>query len=134
MKFPYVKYDIFHKPVLPVIFSSKSKKFPYQALVDTGADISIIHAEIAKQLGLELRKGEKFPFGGICGQGIGYIHTVNLEIGGHTISDVPAVFSHDISPYGFGILGHEGLFDKLKLVFEFNKKQFEIIPKNYKAK
>jgi len=45
------------------------------------------------------------------------------------IENVPIVFSNDISPYGFGILGHEGLFNKLKLVFEFGKKQIEIIPK-----
>lgn len=132
MKFPYRKYGIFYKPVVPVVFKYKDKSFPYQALIDTGADISIVHAEIAQQLGINLESGEKFPFGGICGNGVGYIHKVDLEIGGHIIENIPIVFSNDISPYGFGILGHEGLFNKLKLLFEFGKKQFEIIQKDYK--
>ena len=132
MKFPYRKYEIFYKPVVPVIFKYKDRKFPYQALIDTGADISIIHAEIAEQLGINLENGDKYPFGGIYGIGVGYIHKVNLEIGGHTFQDVPMIFTRDINPYGFGILGHEGLFDRAKLVFELAKKQFEIIPKEYR--
>lgn len=134
MKFPYRRYEIFFKPVLPVIFKYQGKIFPYQTLIDTGADISIIHAEIAEQLDINLASGHRYQFGGICGAGVGYIHKVDIEIGGHIFSNVPVVFSSDINPYGFGILGHEGLFDKAKLVFELGKKQFEIIPKEYKKR
>lgn len=132
MKFPYRKYGAFYKPVVPVIFKYKDKSFPYQALIDTGADISIIHAEIAEQLGLKLSDGEKFPFAGICGNAMGFLHRVDLGIGGHIFKDIPVVFTKDINPYGFGILGHEGLFERMKLTFEVAKKQIEIIPKNYK--
>lgn len=132
MKFSYRKYEIFYKPVVSVIFQYGEKRFPYQVLIDTGADISIIHAEIAEQLGINLEKGDRFPFGGVCGTGIGYVHKVDLEIGGYVFKNVPVIFTRDIHPYGFGILGHEGLFDKTKLVFELAKKQFEIIPKEYR--
>jgi len=132
MKFPYVKFQIFYKPVLPVVFKFGNKSFPYQALIDTGADMAIIHAEIAEQLGLNLEKGDEYPFGGICGTGRGYIHKIDLEIGGHIFKDVPIIFTRDINPYGFGILGHEGFFNQVKLVFELRKKQFEVIPKDYK--
>lgn len=132
MKFPYVKFDVFYRPVLPVVFKYEDKSFPYQALIDTGADVSIIHAEVAEQLGLNLERGGEYPFGGICGGGIGYIHKVNLVIGGHSFENIPVVFTKDIHPYGFGILGHEGLFNKAKLVFELTKKQFEVIPKEYR--
>ena len=134
MKFPYVRYKIFYKPVVPVVFKCRSKNFFYQALIDTGADISIIPLEIALQLGIDLEKSDEYPFGGICGSGVGYIHKIDLEIGGYNFQDVPTIFTRDINPYGFGILGHEGLFDKAKLVFELAKKQFEIIPKEYKTK
>jgi predicted aspartyl protease len=132
MKFAYVKFQIFYKPVLPVVFKFGNKSFPYQALIDTGADMAIIHAEIAEQLGLNLEEGDKYPFAGICGTGKGYIHKVDLEIGGCIFKNVPIIFTRDINPYGFGILGHEGFFDQVKLVFELSKKQFEIIPKTYK--
>lgn len=132
MKFPYRKYEIFYKPVVPVIFKIKGKSFPYQALIDTGSDISIVHTEIARQLGLELEKGQKYHFGGIGGEGEGFIHQIDMEIGGTTFRNIPVVFSDSIAAFGFGILGHEGLFDQIKLVFELSKKQFEIIPKTYK--
>ena len=134
MKFPYRKFDLFYKPVLPVVFKFEDQSFPYQALVDSGADVSIIHAEVAEQLGINVESGGKYPFGGICGSALGYIHKVDLEIGGYLIEKVPIAFSNDISPFGFGILGHEGLFNSLKLVFEFGKKQFEMIPKQYRKK
>lgn len=132
MKFPYIKFQMFYKPVLPVVFKFGIKSFPYQTLIDTGADIAIIHAEIAEQLGIDLVKGDEYLFGGICGTGKGYIHKVDLEIGGYIFKNVPIIFTRDINPYGFGILGHEGLFNKVKLTFELGKKQFEIIPKEYK--
>ena len=131
MKFTYTRFGIFYKPVVPVVFKFDDESITYQALVDTGSDVCIIHAEIAQQLGIILKDGLAREFGGICGQGLGYIHTVDLSIGGNSINNVPVMFSHDIAPHGFGVLGHEGLFDRLKLNFEFGKKQFEIIPKTY---
>lgn len=132
MKFPYRRYEIFYKPVVPVVFHCKGESFPYQALIDTGADVSVIHAEIAEQLGLELESGEKFSFAGICGDATGFLHRIDIEISDYIFKDIPVIFTKDINPYGFGILGHEGLFSKMKLTFELAKKQIEIIPKDYK--
>ena len=132
MKFPYRKYDVFYKPVLPVIFKVEEASIQYPALIDTGSDISIIHAEIAESLGLRLNNGQKYFFGGIGGRGEGFIHHVDMVIGGITFLNIPVVFTDDIVLFGFGILGHEGLFDRMKLVFEFHKKELELIPKNYK--
>ena len=64
MKFQYVKFQMFYKPVLPVIFKFGDKSFPYQALIDTDADMTIIHAEVAEQLGIDLEKGDEYPFEG----------------------------------------------------------------------
>lgn len=132
MKFPYTKYDGFFRPIIPVTFISNNNFFPYRALIDTGADLSVIHAEIAEILDIDLKTGRRHQFGGITGKGIGYIHTLNLEIGGNIFYKIPVSFSEDIAPQGHGILGHEGLFDKIKLIFELGKKQIEIIPKEYK--
>ena len=134
MKFSYVRFGIFYKPVVPVNFKFRDKTIAYQALIDTGADMTIIHAEIAQQLGIDLDKCDKHTFGGIGGQCSGYLVKIDLEIGGIIFKNVPVIFSDDIAPFGFGILGHQGLFDKVKLVFELGKKQFEIIPKEYKKK
>lgn len=134
MKFPYIRYNVFYKPVIPVIFEKNNKRYSYQALIDTGSDVSIIHFEMARELGINIKKCQKYYFGGIGGKGEGYICHINMIIGGYVIEDVPVVFSDSLADFSFGILGHEGLFDKLKLVFELNKRQFEIIPKEYKKK
>ena len=73
----------------------------------------------------------KFSFAGICGEATGFLHHIDLEIGSHVFKDIPIIFTKDINSYGFGILGHEGLFFKIKLIFELAKKEFEIIPKNH---
>ncbi|MFY9484724.1 MAG: retropepsin-like aspartic protease [Patescibacteria group bacterium] len=134
MKFPYARYGPFLRPVIPIKFIHIEQSFPYQVLIDTGADVSIVHAEIADQLSLELKSGKEYPFGGITGSGMGYIHHISVDIGGLIFEKVPIVFSNDISPRGHGILGHEGLFDKMRLVFELGKKQIEIVPKDYRKK
>lgn len=132
MKFPYVRFGPFYRPVIPVTFLHKDLRFPYQALVDTGADVSVVHGEIAAQLDLDLKSGKPFHFAGISSRGIGYIHHINLDIGGTILKHVPIVFSSDISPRGYGVLGHEELFDKTRLIFEYAKRQLEIVPKNYR--
>lgn len=132
MKFSYVRFGMFYKPVLPVNFKFKDKNIIYQVLIDTGADIAIIHSEIAQQLGIDLSKCDMHTFGGIGGKCSGYLARIDLEIGGTRFENIPIIFSNEISQFGFGILGHQELFDRIKLSFEFNKKQFEIIPKNYK--
>lgn len=133
MKFPYIRYGSFYRPVIPIAFAAHGLSFPYRALIDTGADISIVHAEIAEQLGLNLSDGEQTGFGGITGIGIGYKHNVAINIGDLVLPNVPVVFSDEIAPQGLGILGHEGLFDRLRLVFEYGKYEIEITQKRYKS-
>lgn len=59
---------------------------------------------------------------------------VNLVLGGTTFSDVPVIFADDIAEEGYSLLGHQGLFDKLRLVFEYGKKEIGISPKLYDKK
>lgn len=131
MKFPYVRYGSFYRPVIPVTLRTANKSILIEVLLDTGADISILHDSFADLLGINVTDGIKFPFGGIVGQTFGYRHSINIEIGGVKFSDVPVLFSSHIAVEAYGVLGHEGLFERLKLVFELGKKQIEISPKNY---
>lgn len=132
MKFPYVRYGIFYRPVIPITLSYKGNNFPYEALVDTGADISILPAAIADQLDIDLRSGKEFEFGGIVGSNSGYLHNVGVNIGSHQMDEVPVIFSDNIAPDGYGILGHEGFFTKFKLIIEAGKRTIEIVPKKYR--
>lgn len=132
MRFPYLKFGLFYKPVIPVTFIYKNKQLIYRALIDSGADINIIHAEIGDYLGINVFSGSKHQIGGISGEATGYIHNISLQIGGWKFNNIPVSFSYDISPYGFGVFGQKGFFDKFKIVFEYQKKQIELITKSKK--
>lgn len=131
MKFPYVRYAPFYRPVIPITLRNNDAHITYETLVDTGADISIFDAELAEPLGIKLYAGAEYPFSGIVGGSYGYRHNVNLEIGGTLFPNVPIIFTATIAPEGYGILGHEGLFNKVRLVFEYGKKEMKIVPKIY---
>ena len=105
----------------------------YEALLDSGADFCIFHAEIGEYLGIPILNGEKESFVGIVGQqAIAYIHKVNFKIGGHQYSSIPVGFSYDVAPHGYGILGHCGFFDIFRIIFDLKKEQIELRPKRPK--
>lgn len=47
MKFPYVKLAGHIKPIIPVVLRQNGKETKTEALVDSGADASLFHAEHA---------------------------------------------------------------------------------------
>lgn len=117
MKFSYIRFGLFHKPVVRAIFVNGETRLGYEVLLDTGADLSILHVEFAQKLRINLEEGTKMDFFGIAGNGYGYLHRVDIRIAAMTFNNVPVLFTRDIDPDGLGILGHEGLFDKMKLIF-----------------
>lgn len=137
MKFPYKKIPILldpktrrigttHRPIIPVEIAYKGESRRYEALIDSGADHCIFHAEIAELLNIRLEDGKKYVFGGIGGSGlVGYIHPATLTIGGHSF-DTEVVFSFDISQSGYGILGQTGFFDHFRIRFIYAKKLVEV--------
>lgn len=126
--FPERKY--LYKPIIPVILHYKKFSIGYEALIDSGADISIFHAEIAELLGIVVKKGKMETFGGITGDGAkAYFHNLTLETGGIKFENIPIGFSYGISPQGYGILGQAGFFDKFRIIFDLKKEQIELRPK-----
>jgi len=94
MKFPYKKFllptrDSFFgsallKPMLPIELVHAGRSLRYQALVDSGADFCIFHAELGDYLGLDVHAGRPVRFGGIQERGgaTAYLHAVRLVVGG----------------------------------------------------
>lgn len=123
--FPERKYLL--RPIIPVLITYKDKTIGYEALLDSGADFCIFHAEIGEYLGISILEGEPEYFGGIVGQkAIAYIHKVNFTIGGCRYPYIPVGFSYDVAPHGYGILGHHGFFDIFRVIFDLKKEQIEL--------
>ncbi|MDP3722385.1 MAG: aspartyl protease family protein [Candidatus Omnitrophota bacterium] len=76
MKLPYKKFvvqsrpsgpaSVVTRPVIPIHVASQ-QRVAYEALVDSGADYSIFHAQIGEAIGLEVRKGQRVLFAGVGG-------------------------------------------------------------------
>jgi hypothetical protein len=119
-KFPYRFIDDrkFPRPYIPVTLRSKQRCMqPLLALVDSGADFCMFDGELSYVLDIDLTKLEKINLSGVAGMATGYI--AHIEIGVNTtFISVPAVFSFDFSPKGFGgIIGQLGFFDTFVVSF-----------------
>lgn len=127
MKFPYLQYGDFYRPIVPVTFVVGDQSLTYQALVDTGADYSVVDRELGVELGIQFDKALPVEVAGIAGSAPGSIVLVDLHISTMNFTRVPVIFV-ELGTRSFGILGHAGLFDRFRLTVEFAKREFQIVP------
>lgn len=118
------------RPIIPIKISVKGRTAKYDALIDSGADFCIFHAEIAEYLGIDVQSGLREVFSGVE-DSVGaeaYFHELTLTIGDKNIKTLMG-FSYDIADHGYGLLGQKGLFDKFLVKFNFSEKEIELTPK-----
>jgi len=85
MKFQYTKLPHgIEWPIIRVVVSHNDKVLPYFAVIDSGADINLFHAELAPLLGLDLTVGERREVGGVIEgeRRAYYVHKISLHVGG----------------------------------------------------
>jgi len=136
-KFPADPSDAFPRrrsatrPVIPVTLINGDEKVTNLAIIDSGADLCIFHAEIGEQIGLVVESGKVLQYYGISGQQLtAYFHDVKIEVGGYEF-DCWAGFSRDIDNLPYGLLGQVGFFDLFNIVFDYNKERIELISKDH---
>ena len=118
------------RPVIPIRLIKGNKDVRYHAIIDSGADLCIFHAQIGEVLGLTIESGKLLDFNGISGQQLtAYFHDIQIEVGGHRF-DCYAGFSRDIDNMPYGLLGQIGFFDLFSIVFDYKRQRIEINLKN----
>lgn len=134
MKFPYVKFPSrdphqpwIARPVVPIILENAGNSSPIlAAMVDSGSDRCLFHADIGRAVGLKITEGVPRNFTGIEGGMVQmYLHKVRIQVVGASRSmEVVAGFSESS---GIAvILGQEGFFDAYKITFHRAKDRIEI--------
>ena len=79
--FPDKKYVL--RPVIPIKVKCQEKEITYHALIDSGADFCIFHAQIGESIGINIKEGKKLKFFGVTGgKQEAYFHHILIEIGG----------------------------------------------------
>jgi hypothetical protein len=113
------KQNFTWRPILRVvIFSGHKKTAPIETILDTGADVTIFHAQIARGLGIDIEKGIPYNLGGIASAVVmpGYIHNVRLLVAGESI-ETPVVFADHFATAG--LLGQIGFFNHFVVTFDW---------------
>jgi len=108
-------------PVVPLLLRTRNGYLPFDFLVDTGADCSMMPAAIAQtELGIDLSRCTQEVFFGIEGSGVRVFRGwIALKIGPHPLR-VRCVFSpHERTPL---ILGRLDVFRHFSLTFD-NRRQ-----------
>jgi len=107
---------------------SVAGKGPYQFLVDTGSERTVISRELARQL--RLSSGRSAVLHSVMGANdIDTVHIPNLQVSSNTISvvDAPALGAANIG--ADGMLGIDSLRSQ-RVLFDFKAKTMSITPAN----
>jgi hypothetical protein len=87
-----------------------------EAILDTGAEVTILNRLLAERLSIEIEDGEPIELGVVSGQSsTGYLHDIRLRILGDELS-VRAAFVPDWNTSNF--LGMRGFFDQMVVAFD----------------
>lgn len=135
MKFPYVEFlglaeERIFRPMVPITFQLGKQFFPSYALVDSGADYTILPIEIAAVFDFKLSDQPQYTIQGAGG-------------GVFTIYKSPKKLEHVFQKKGFrdirfssyvyfaesgstALLGQKGFLDQLKVMMDGSKKEIDI--------
>jgi predicted aspartyl protease len=129
LKFSYKKLaNGLIRPIIPIELRLGGHIARYEVLIDSGADISILNAEIADMLGVDMKSGRPGMFVGVTGvPEQSYIHKVTIVVGGNA-STIEVMFAEKVGQDGYGVLGQRGFFENFKVKFDYRKEQLEITP------
>lgn len=128
MKFKYKELGSgIRRPVIPVTIEHEGRKVTYEALIDSGADISIFDTELGELLGINVESGLLQQVSGVGGGSTEpiYLHEVTVRIGEYAFSSAVA-FKQNFSRFDHGVLGHRGFFEQFAVKFDMRKDEIEI--------
>lgn len=133
MKYDYTTYlpdergKFIKRPMVEIEIFGKSASHKELALIDSGADRSLFHKEIAEILGVDLSRAEKRNITGISGAMEARTAEIKIRIS-HLNDAVTIPVDFADSPYIGALLGQEGFFDFHRIKFEKDHNIFEINP------
>ncbi len=134
MKFDYQKFPgaanpgspWIIRPIIRVRLAHQGQSVMTDALIDSGADVSLFHASLARKLGLDPESGVCKNFYGISGEPVpGYFHEITLQIVGMN-TQVRLLVAFTEAEGVSALLGQADFFEAFRITFERRKQRMEI--------
>lgn len=103
-------------PILPVKLTSGLRSVDTYAVLDSGADTCLFHADWARNIGIVVESGRWENRTGIDPRNplVCYCHTIDLTVGSQTVS-CEVAFSDGLSPMiEDQLIGRQDVFDALR--------------------
>jgi hypothetical protein len=113
------------RPMIEVQLHGPHGTFRELALVDSGADRSLVHREIADVLGIEYRQGTRHHVIGVSGLTDVWYTAIAMRFA-HSRSTLTIPVGIIDTPYVGVLLGQEGFFDLHRITFERALNTFSI--------
>jgi predicted aspartyl protease len=115
-------------PTIPVTFIGPGESIDIVAILDSGADISVLPLEVGEQLGLDLTK-KRGPCGGIGGEVDTAEDYVRVRIAqGHEnyTFDIPVKVVLDLKSSVPVLIGREGFFEEFEITFDERRERISL--------
>jgi predicted aspartyl protease len=115
-------------PTIPVTFIGPEDSIDIVAILDSGADISVLPLEVGEQLGLDLTKNRS-PCGGIGGEVDTAEDHVRVGIAqGHEnyTFDIPVKVVLDPNSSIPVLIGREGFFEEFEITFDERRERISL--------
>lgn len=123
MKFPYLYRKKNKYPIVPIILKFEDRELKTEALIDSGASISVFNKSISDYFGISLKSGDEIYLQGIGKKILAYKHKVNLKINDKEfLCNIAFTSKLNVS---INILGRDNFFEQF--IISFNEKQKEVI-------
>lgn len=138
LKFPFVrlpkdpasdpfKHHSILRPIIEVRLHGPNGFLRVWALVDTGADDTIFHNEIAERLGIDWEAGSVSKIGGFGGGWADvYFTKATYDIAGHKINSLVGFTDLSEEPTFRAVLGERSFFDHAIVIFNHSANRIEI--------
>jgi len=118
---PFGRTIIDKVPLLKIEF----KEFYLNCMIDSGACVSMMPAELGVAIGLNIKSGEPFLATGVDNIAISsYIHKVEFYVG-KILCKIEVAFSDKFN-FPYGLLGRKDFFDTFNIHFYQIKNFFEL--------
>lgn len=114
-------------PLIPLFILRNGKRYEVQALVDSGASLSIFRAEVADLLGIDIESGRRTLLTGVGGRILGYVHQLELIVAGVTFP-CQVAFSRELH-ISLNLLGRQDCFQHFFVIFDEMTQEVIFIPR-----